>query len=63
MRVKTKQNKTTCTLKQSLAAARDGLGPARAVPMLLGPLTFLWLGHLRPSHPQVCVYICIYTYI
>lgn len=37
---------------QSLAAARDQLGPTRAVPMLLGPLTFLWLGQCRPSSSQ-----------
>lgn len=39
----------TNTQQQSLAAARDQLGADRAVPMLLGPITFLWLGHLRPS--------------
>ena len=51
---------------QSLAAARDQLGAGRAVPMLLGPITFLWLGHLRPSLSSqvqqkfgMCMYVCV----
>jgi len=39
-------------LLDSLARAKTMLGVERAVPMLLGPITFVWLGHLRPENQQ-----------
>lgn len=37
------------SLLDSLRRAKSHLGVHRAVPMLLGPVTFVWLGHLRPE--------------
>jgi len=39
-------------LLDSFARAKAMLGVERAVPMLLGPITFVWLGHLRPEDQQ-----------
>ncbi len=39
-------------LLETLGRAKAQLGVDRAVPMLLGPITFVWLGHLRPETQQ-----------